>query len=359
MMKDRIAEFFFFTLFIFLLYLAGSMLAPFFSPLLAAFSAAVVCYPMHRWIGRQLKKSRPTLQASLSLLAVFFFIVTPLAFIISATVAEASNVLPGVRTRVQTGAVSVRDFARRHADLKDRLPPRVAAYLESSTGDIETRIQTVIERALGFIAASATGIAKDVVSFFGQLVLFLFVLFFLFRDGPFMYRAVLDYLPLTAAMKERLSEKTHETVEAVVRGTMLVGLIQGLFAMIGYLIAGTHAAVLLGCLTAIASLIPAIGTAVIWVPVCIFLFLTGSYGQGTFLLVWGGLLGVVDNIARPIVVGHTSQMSFFGLSMALLGGLTFFGFKGLLLGPLIFSLLPIFFDFFRNHLMKTGKTPRP
>jgi len=359
MTAEQIARSFFFVLFLFLLYQAGSMMAPYFGPILAAFTMAVVCYPLHRRVGRLFKKNpRPTLHAILSILIVVVFMISPMIFVVSSTISEARAMAPEIKLRLQTKTYQARSWWTLRQDWRDRLPAPIVERLDESTEAIEGRLQRAAEGVLQFLVGSATDLAKDALAFLFNLFLFLLILFFLFRDGEAMFRYLSDHLPLNATVKARLEQKIEDTVIGVVRGSVVVGLMQGLFAMIGFAMVGTRASVLLGCLTAIASLIPAIGTAIIWVPVCIYYFVSGALGKGLFLLIWGIALGFVDNIARPIVVGQKAQMSFLWLSLALMGGLSVFGFKGLLLGPLIFALLPIFLEFFRTSMMNS-KSSRP
>ncbi|HAH05968.1 MAG TPA: hypothetical protein DCM05_05460 [Elusimicrobia bacterium] len=353
--RQGLALAFVFGTLLFLFYLAGRMLAPFSSPGLAALTAVIVCYPLHRRVVRWMKGRSPSFQALTTIGLVFFFLIVPLAFIVSATVSEARAVLPEVQSMVQAAAGRARGLLNARRDWRERLPARLVEHLESGSEDLEQRLQGVAEGFVGWVAASATSLARDILRLLVDSALFVFFLFFLFRDGEDMYRYVSGHLPMTDRLRGRVVAKIQETVIGVVRGSVVTGLLQGLLAMIGYALLGARAAVLLGCMTAVAGFVPIVGTALIWVPVCCFYLLAGSFGKAVFLLAWGLMLGGVDNVIRPFVVGSQFQMPFFWLTLALLGGLSVFGVLGLLIGPLAFALLPIFLEFYREHAMESSK----
>jgi predicted PurR-regulated permease PerM len=326
------------------------MLAPFFGPLLGAVAAAIVCYPIHAWISRRLKRWNASLRALLSLLVVCLFVVAPLSFIVWSTVSESQAVLPEVKTTTHNVIAKVRDFQVRHRNWRDYLPRRAAERLDASAIHLQEKLATATETLVRVLAESAAELAKNLLGFLLDLALFLLVLFFLLRDGPDLVRQLQDLLPLSPAVKGRLIERVKGTVEGVVRGAAIVGLAQGLFALVGFFIVGTRAPVLLGCLTAVASLVPIVGTALVWVPVSLAYFATGSPWKGLFLVVWGVLIGVLDNVIRPLAVGRKANVPFLWLTFSLLGGLQVFGIKGLLLGPLIFAILPILLEIHRATL---------
>ncbi|MDD5629882.1 MAG: AI-2E family transporter, partial [Elusimicrobia bacterium] len=247
---------FFAVLLLFILYQAARMLAPFSGPLLCAVAAAIVCYPVHAWIGRRLSRRGPAFRALVSLGVIWLFAVVPLSFIIWSTVAETEAVLPEVKAATQSVVAKVRNFQAGHRDWRDRLPSRIAERLDADTIGLGEKLANASEAVVGFLAESAAGLAKNIMGFAFDLFLFLLVLFFLLRDGPDLVRQLHDLLPLPADLKGRLAERVKATVEGVVRGAVIVGLAQGFVAMVGFFIVGARAAILLGCLTAIASLVP-------------------------------------------------------------------------------------------------------
>ncbi|MCX5788903.1 MAG: AI-2E family transporter [Elusimicrobia bacterium] len=350
MTGDRIGGAFFAAVLLFVLYQAARMLAPFFGPILCAIAAAIVCYPIHAWISRRLKSRGASLRALISLCVIWLFAVVPLTFMIRSMAVETQAALPEVKTATQSLVAKVSAFQTQPSNWRDRLPARIAERLDAGAIHLGEKLASVSEVLLGIVAGGAAGLAMNILDFAFDFSIFLLVLFFLLRDGPDMVRQLQDVLPLSTALKGRLAERIKDTVEGVVRGAVIVGLAQGFVAMVGFLVVGARAAILLGCLTAVASLVPAVGTAMVWVPVSLGYLVTGSLWKGVFLIVWGLLISTVDSVLRPMVVGSKADIPFLWLTLSLLGGIQAFGIKGLILGPLTFAILPILLDIFKASL---------
>lgn len=341
---------FFLVCLVYLVWQSIRMLSPFFGPILAAVTLAIACYPLYQRLGKAMRNRYPTLQAFFAIGIIFLFIFGPLTFIVSATVSETRDLLPTARAGVTTVAGKVRTLSQSQGEWRKRLPPRLMQALDSGTVDIETRLHKAAESGAQWLAGAVTGLAKDALSLVLNLVLVLVLLFFFFKDGGAMADAIEELLPMAPAVRKKVFAKIEDTVVGVVRGSIAVAVVQGTFGLLGYWIAGTQGAVLLGCMIGIASFIPVIGAGLVWIPVCAFQFVSGSVGTGFFLLIWGVVLGALDNVVRPLVVGSKVDLPFLWLALSLFGGLTLFGFKGLLLGPLIFSLLSIFLELLREQL---------
>ncbi len=352
MTRDRFSVLFFFLLLAFFLFQAGRMLAPFFGPLLCALAVAIVCYPMHARIRRWLKSRSRSFQAFVSDLAVLLFIVVPVALVITAVIDQVQALVPQVRGHSEKWMQWLQSGTWHRPLWMDRLPPSVVERFHVSGPDLHGRLQTSIDAAGALLAGSVAGAARNLLRLFFDLLLFQFILFFLFRDGDRLYAQWNELLPLSETLKSRLHQRIQGTVEGVVRGAAIVGLAQGLIAMIGFFIVGADAAVLLGCMTVLASIIPGVGTALVWVPVCLYYFLIGGIWKAVVTLGFGFASGIVDNILRPLVVGQKAEMSLLWLTLAVLGGVQIFGVMGLLLGPLIFGLLPILFEIYRAYILR-------
>ena len=163
-----------------------------------------------------------------------------------------------------------------------------------------------LEAVLNHTSALGAQIAEHAVIFIFDLLLMLFALFFLFRDGKKLLQYFDDLIPLEQNHKEKLMERIRDTITSVTRGWLLTALVQGVIAMASYFLVGAEGAVLLGALTAVSGLLPGIGTAIIWIPMGIFYLVTGAYLKGVFILVWGAFVVAlfVDTISRPYLVGR-------------------------------------------------------
>ncbi len=351
--KENLGQMVFFAFLVFLLYQAGRLLAPFFGPLLSALVAAIVCYPMHLWIGRKLKKAGPSLQAFLSSLLVMLFIVVPLTVVLFSAVSELQAVLPSVKAQLASWGQHLSQLKTQPPAWMARLPSSVVERLQGVLDHPDERITALASQLVGGFAEGAAGLAKDLFTLVANWVLFQFSLFFIFRDGEMLYQQWIACLPFPDSFVKRLHNRFEDIVQGMVRGTLLVGLAQAMFMTIAYVSVGSPAVVALCGLTAIASFVPAVGIGLVWLPVGLVYILTAHAGKGVVILVFGVIASFLDNVLRPLLAGNKVQLPFFWFTFALLGGLQVFGIAGLLLGPLIFAILPILLDIYRTYVLKS------
>jgi predicted PurR-regulated permease PerM len=357
--RNAIGTVFFFGLFLFITWQAIRLFEPFFGPLLAAALLAIVFYPLHEWLGRKIRFRRPTYHALLTDLAVFLFFVVPFGLLVWAAVVQVETLLPSIKPFADRVVSAVRTQSADRLPGAKYLPPFIKKRIDFRSDDMQERVQRLTSTGLSRVATLGGALARNTVTIVFALVIVLFSLFFFFRDGPTWYRQWNDYLPLTKDAKARIDEKVHDTIIGVVRGTFITALAQSSFATVGFFIARIDAALFLGFLSFVATLIPSVGTALVWVPVAIYLFLTGQVGWGIFMVVWGFIVGLIDNVVRPYVVGDKADLPFFWLFFAILGGLQIFGFKGLVLGPLILALMPVLLDIYRVRFLEAGHGGEP
>jgi predicted PurR-regulated permease PerM len=185
------------------------------------------------------------------------------------------------------------------------------------------------------VASRATGVLSGSIDVLTQLGITLFVLFFLYRDSHDAVEALRTLLPLSDAETGRMFSRVANTITATVNGSLTVALVQAVLAGTIYLILGVPAAVLWGAVTFLMALVPVLGTFLVWAPIALYLGLTGSVGKALFLVAWGGLVvGSVDNILYPYLVGDKLRLHTVPTFFSVLGGISLFGPAGLILGPL-------------------------
>jgi len=178
----------------------------------------------------------------------------------------------------------------------------------------------------------------------------LFALYYLLKDGKKLTKAVITYSPLADKYDKQILEKLSIAVNSVIKGSLLISIIQGILAGIGFWIFGVPNPALLGAATVIASLIPAVGTAVIILPACFYLFLTSHFLAGIGLLLWGLLLvGLIDNFLRPKLIEKDIHLHPFLILLSVIGGISLFGAFGFILGPLVLSLLFALLDIYKEE----------
>jgi predicted PurR-regulated permease PerM len=189
------------------------------------------------------------------------------------------------------------------------------------------------------IASRATGVLSGSVAVLTQLGITLFVLFFLYRDSKDAVNALRTLLPLSEAETGHMFDRITNTITATVNGSLTVALVQAILAGVVYLILGVPAAVLWGAVTFLMALVPVAGTFLVWAPIALFLGMTGSVGKALFLVAWGGVVvGSVDNILYPYLVGDKLRLHTVPTFFSVLGGIALFGPAGLILGPLSLAI---------------------
>jgi predicted PurR-regulated permease PerM len=200
------------------------------------------------------------------------------------------------------------------------------------------------------LASQVRGIAQNVFVFMVNVFIALFTLFFFLRDGKALCQRIGRLLPMESQYQEHLFTKVIDAIFAVVHGCLIVAMIQGLLAGLAYWVLGVPFAILLGVATAFAALLPIGGSTLISVPTSIYLFLQGNNLYGMILLVWSlGIVGSVDNLLKPILIGSRLRLPTLFLFFGLLGGLSLFGALGLVLGPVLFALLAALLDLYMKE----------
>jgi predicted PurR-regulated permease PerM len=311
------------------------VVSSFIGALLWAALAALLFQPIFqrllaRWPGRR------NLAAALTILIITVAVVIPAMIIASLVVDQAS----GVYQQIRTGQIN---FAQYFERVHDALPMRLQRLLDGwGYGSFE-RAQAQISQALSssasMLASQAFSIGANAAAFLLAFGVGLYVTFFLLRDGESIGAAVIRALPLDRAVAERLAEKFVAVVRATIKGSGVVALVQGALGAITFWIVGLPAALLWGLLMAVAGLLPAVGPAIIWVPVAVYLLATGAIWQAIVVVASGVLvIGLADNILRPILVGRDTGIPDWLVLVTTLGGINLVGLSGIVVGPLVGAL---------------------
>jgi predicted PurR-regulated permease PerM len=201
-----------------------------------------------------------------------------------------------------------------------------------------------------FVVERVTGIAQNVLLFTANFVIALITLFFLLRDGKEFVRRVQLLLPMDRDHQQRLFKNIVDAVLAVVHGSIVVGMVQGLLAGLAYYFLGVPFAVLWGVVTGFAELLPVGGSTLVTIPATIYLFLQGEIVRSLVLLGWSlGIVGTVDNVLKPLIIGNRLGLPVLLLFFGILGGLALFGALGIVLGPVIFALLRALLDLYSQE----------
>ncbi|WP_323664771.1 AI-2E family transporter [Pectobacterium carotovorum] len=326
----------FFILILFIVTLAFfDILAPYYSAILWAAVLAIIFHPLKSKI-RQKLNDRNGVASLLTVLIIFLLVFIPLGVIVSSLVVEIN----GVYTRLQD---SNTQFPVVLAELIQHLPKWARHFLAEHNLDNAAKIQQELSQVVlkggQYLAGSVLLIGKGTFTFFIGFGVMLYLLFFLLKDGAYLVNLILESLPLSTHVKHHLLVKFAAVSRATVKGTVVVAIVQGTLGGIAFSIAGIEGSLLWGSLMAFLSLIPAVGSAIIWVPAAVFLFATDMLWQAIFIVAFFVLvIGLVDNILRPLLVGKDTKMPDYLILIATLGGMEIYGINGFVIGPLIAAL---------------------
>lgn len=311
------------------------IVSSFLNALLWAAMAALLFQPIYqrllaRWSGRR------NLASALTLLIITFAVIIP-ALIVGSLIAEQAT---GVYAKIRSGQIN---FASYFQQIHDALPYRLQHALESAGfGTFEraqARISEAVSNSASMLTQRALAIGANAAAFLLAFGVGLYVTFFLLRDGDRLGPAIVRALPLEPAVAERIAARFVTVVRATVKGSGVVALAQGALGAATFWIVGLPAALLWGLLMAIAALLPAIGPAIIWGPVAVYLLATGAIWQGIVVVVSGVVvIGLADNILRPMLVGRDAGIPDWLVLVTTLGGIELIGLSGIVIGPLAAAL---------------------
>jgi len=360
MIRNRVYDLFFLVLLLVVLVGIAELLAPFAGALLAALVCAIMFYPLYGTLRRWFPHRRPTSMALVAAFLVLIIFVTPMILLTWAIVQESSTLGPAMKQWLITLGQWQRGEVTASLPWMGQLQRLLGKVVGMTPLQFQENVVERVSITLGAISDWGTYAAQRTLFFIFGLVAMLFTLFFLFRDGEKWFGYVHDLIPMNRSEKEQLIARIRDTVIGVSRGWLLTSLIQGVTATLAYLAVGLERAVLWGALTALFGLVPGVGTIVIWVPAGIYLLAQGMYLKGVVVLCCGAfiIVGLVDSVIRPYLIGKRVELPLFALFFALLGGISVWGAKGVIIGPLLVAIAPVLLEIYRErYLRRTPQTP--
>ncbi len=309
--------------------LFGCLIWPFFDVLFWAVVIGVLFAPVDRALLRR-GLGRNT-AALVTVLVSLFTIILPLAWILYSCALEGL----ALYDRLSAGGSSLVDAVDR---LSSAFPAAVEWLAEYGyTADqLKAALSKTALTAGSFLAKNAVAFTGGAAHFLTSLALVLYLSFFLVRDGSTLRGLLIRALPFGDHREERLLSKFVGVMRATVKGSLLVAMAQGALGGFIFWVLDIHAALLWGVVMTILSLIPVVGAALVWVPTALFLLATGQYWEGALLLAYGAcIIGLADNILRPILVGRDTKLPDFLVLLSTLGGFSMFGMDGFVTGPML------------------------
>lgn len=312
-------------------------------PIFWAIVFAIIFFPVHTRLLPHLKY--PSLSSATTVLFIILLIFVPLFFVGSLVVKESLTIYQQIAVANNSDGVATVDLFTQFGE--------ATKYLERfgiSELEVKEKTITYASVATNWLSNQAISFGGKTFTFTLQFFLMLYLLFFFIRDGRKIEKRLIEILPLGDRREKRLFAKFTSTTRAVIKGTLVVGIVQGVIGGILFSIVGIKAAILWGVLMTILAVVPAVGAVIIWLPASIILLLTGNIWQGILIFVVGALvISLIDNILRPILVGKDTKMPDVLILISTLGGLSVFGITGFVIGPVVAGFFIAMWNMFEEE----------
>ena len=321
----------------------GWILLPYAGAIFWGVILAIVFAPVYRWVLHK-TKGRATLSSMLVLLLILVIVILPLSLISGALVNQAASVVE----MVKAGDVTVAGF---FGKVMDVLPAWAISLLDrfnlTNLASLQDKLTAGVSQVSQVVAVKAINIGLYTFDFLTSLGILMYLLFFLLRDGAALTARIRAAIPLSRKYKQRLFNNFTTVIRATVKGNILIAIAQGALGGMIFWFLDVRAALLWGVLMAFLSLLPAIGAALVWAPVAIYFLATGSIWQGVTLIAFGILvIGLVDNLLRPVLVGKDTKMPDYVVLLSTVGGMALFGLHGFVIGPIVAAMFIAAWDLF-------------
>ncbi|MCG6930157.1 MAG: AI-2E family transporter [Desulfofustis sp.] len=332
-----------------------SMIHQFLMPIFLAGIFSAMLSPVQRWLTAKLR-GRQNIASIITIIAIVLLILIPLSILIGIVAAQAVAVGQSVTPFVQRFMEEPSDLTKYVIKLPfyDLILPYRDVLIE--------RAGQVVATVSNFLVNSISSVTKITVQAIFGLIIMLYVMFFFFSMGGKLLNKILYFLPLKDCDEQRLLARFTSVTRATIKGTIVIGLMQGIICGFAFFLADIQGPVFWGTIMAVTSVIPAFGTAIVWIPALIILALTKNYvGVAILAVVCGLISGNLDNLVRPRLVGKDTEMHDLYVLFGTLGGISMFGILGIIVGPIIAALFitiwDIYGDSFKDYLPAVGPPP--
>ncbi|WDD92926.1 AI-2E family transporter [Burkholderia sp. FERM BP-3421] len=319
------------------------ILLPFFGAIFWGTILAILFQPVQRWLAARFGKRR-NLAALATLLLIILIVILPLVFVVGTLVQEIAYAYQQVKD-IQPNLTQY--FKEAMHALPHSVQRILGNYGLADIPSIQKKLTDGAAAISQFVATQALSIGQNTFQFVVSFGVMLYLVFFLLRDGGEIGRRVRRALPLDEEHKQHLLAKFTTVVRATVKGNIAVALVQGALGGLIFWILGIQGVILWGSLMAFLSLLPAIGAGLVWVPAALYFLMAGEVWKCVILVAFCvGVIGLVDNLLRPILVGKDTKMPDWVVLISTLGGMALFGINGFVIGPLVAALFMASWDLF-------------
>jgi len=332
MQKEAINQWVLLLLVLFISALFLSMIRQFFMAIFLAGIISALCFPLYNRLKNRLR-GKAAVASVITVIIIVCVIFIPLAGLLGVVTAQAIKVGEAVtpwveRQLSQPDAIS---------SALDSIP--FFEKVEPYRNEILIKAGDLVSGMSGFIMKQLSGFARGTVSLIITFFITLYCLFFFLIDGPKLLEKILYYLPLEDHDERRMLDRFTSVTRATLKGTLVIGILQGGLAGLAFAVVGIPSAVFWGTIMAVLSIIPSVGSALVWGPAAIILIATGSMAKGIGLALFCAIVvGSLDNLLRPVLVGKDTQMHELMIFFGTLGGILMFGVSGMVIGPIVAAL---------------------
>ncbi len=330
----------------------GWILMPFFGAIFWGAILAILFAPFHRRVQAKLGK-RPVLAALTTLGCCLVLVILPITLIAVSLTQEGT----ALYQKVESGDINVATSLR---NVFTALPPWVHSILDrfgmNSFASLQAWLTNAAAQGSKFMATHVLSFGKNAFDFIVSFFVMLYLLFFLLLDGRALAGRIQQAIPLSSLHKQMLFEKFTTVIRATVKGNFLVAATQGALGGLAFWYLDLQGPILWAVVMAFLSLLPAVGAALVWAPVALYLIATGELWQGVALIAFGVIvIGLVDNILRPLLVGKDIKMPDYLVLISTIGGMAIFGLNGFVIGPVIAAMFIALWDIFSSNKNNIGK----
>jgi len=302
---------------------------------------AILFSPINQYIEEKFNK--PTLSSLFTIIFIFIVILIPCFFLLTAVANETLIIVKAI----ETGEINLEKFLISTSQLLPTLTERING-LGYSTNTLIEQLNNIALETSQYALSLVMNTGENILRFLLSAFVMIYLLFFFLKDGDLIIAKCIDVFPLDDDQEIFLIEKFNNVTKATVKGTILVGVTQGIIGGIIFALLDIQAAVLWGVLMAFFSIVPTIGTAIIWFPAACLLFFSGAWLKALILLLIGFfVIGLIDNFLRPYLVGKETKLPDYMILLTTLGGVSLVGLSGFIIGPIIAALFLTLWSLFK------------
>ena len=318
------------------------LIKPFFYPIFWATIIAGIFYPVFKWIKSKIKYAN--LSSLITIVIILVIIIIPVALISSLILKESLDIYTSLSNNqgpIVSTVKNVIDWIQNNA---------ITDKLNIDEQQVTAKLTEVAKTITDIIFTAAKNLTQNSLTFLIMFVIMIYALFFFLKDGGRILKKLAHISPLGDEHEVIMYKKFTSTVRAVLKGTLIVGAIQGFLGGVLFYITGIEGALVLGIIMMMFSIVPGFGSYVVWLPAAITMFILGNIWQGILIVIVGALvISTIDNFLRPILVGKDTQMHPLLILFSTLGGLILFGVSGFIIGPIIVALLLSLWEMYEQY----------